>query len=202
MALARVACLCAAASCTTAARPRPAPPPAPPPLVNGWYPGPIIGTVNYSPGVVLYPQTNSGVQFDLTTEVDALVKPVTALPATMTITYDVSAPVTPSQTPSEAPLISIMFQRKGDNWSGRNQYQQYRWYAQSANVIKVGPGIFTVNFNSLEWSDVYGIPASTNPALFQAAKDNVESISITFGLSYGRSHGVVGPAHFNIWPSN
>jgi hypothetical protein len=91
-----------------------------------------------------------------------------------------------------------MFQRRGDNWSGRKQYQQYRFYAQFAQTLVPGQNSFTVDFNTLNWSDVYGQPASANLAAFNAAKAEVETVGITFGFSAGRSHGVRGPAHFNL----
>ena len=181
---------------------KPVPPP-PPPTVNGWYAGPIIGTLNYSKNITLQPLAGGVLEFALTTgsEIDALCKAIAVLPSAMTIAYTLSAPVAPSDFPSSDPLISIAFQRRGDNWSGRNQYQQYRWYAQASNILAPGSGTFTVDFNSLAWSDVYGIPASTHPTEFAAAKAEVETVYITFGHSSGRSHGVIGTAQFQLTQS-
>ena len=181
---------------------KPVPPP-PPTQVNGWYAGPIIGTFNYSSISLMPPVGTQVLQFDLPVgqEVDALARPTTTLPASLSISYELLGTVTPSGA-NEPALISIAFQRKGDNWSGKNAYQQYRWYAQAAQVLVPGTNTFTVDFTSGAWSDVYGQPASAHPAEFAAAKTNVETVYITFGFSAGRMHGVLGPAHFNLLSAN
>ena len=183
------------------------PVPTGPVIVNGWYAGPWLGTVNYSPGITLQPLAGGVVQFDIPTlpgQVDALVKPVNVLPQSMSVAYQLSAPVYYSTQPGGPPIISVAFQRRGDNWSGKNQYEYYRWYAVTKAELAPGSNIFSVDFTSLDWFDVWGQPASAHQAEFNAARADPQAVMITFGCDPcgGRSHGVYGPAHFNLLGAN
>lgn len=175
-----------------------------PPSVNGWYAGPQIGNVNYSPGIVLQPLNGGVLQFDIPAvrrgQIDALVKPVTVLPSSLSVAYQLTAPVYPADNPSGPPIISVAFQRAGDNWSATGPYQFYRYYATTTAALVPGTNIFSVDFTTLEWFDVFGQPAGNNVAAFEAAKADPQAIFITFGCDPcgGRSHGVSGPSHFNL----
>lgn len=191
----------------------------PPPSVDGWYPGPQIGTTNYSPGVVLYPLAGGVLQTDIPAftnpkssanmppQLDALVKPVTMLPDTMTVAYQLFAPVKPSDPlhATEPPTISVMFQRCGDDWKGTTGTTEfYRWYYNPVPAqFLPGSNIFSVDFtNPAPWSDVWGRRASDNLAQFNMARLQPCSVSLVFGFQNGGlSHGVAGvngPAHFNL----
>lgn len=180
-----------------------------PATVNGWYAGPQIGNTNYSPGIVLQPLPGGVLQFDIPGpskgtqgQIDALVTPVSVLPSSVSVAYTLTAPVYYSgSNPTNAPtIVSVAFQRRGDNWSGSGVYQQYRWYSTTTAMLIPGTNIFSVDFTTLDWFDVYGQSASLHPAEFAAAKADPQAVMITFGCDPcgGRSHGVIGPSHFNL----
>jgi hypothetical protein len=164
--------------------------------VNGWYAGPIIGWKNYS-RARLKPLADGVLQFDMSQGIDALCKSVGVLPATMTIRYELTGQVSPTDTIAD-PLISVCFQRKSDDWTARGDYQQYRWYAGEALLLKPGIGEFTIDFADGEWFDVLGQPRVKSNVLFAQAQLDVATIYITFGHSAGRSHGVAGQAQFKL----
>lgn len=175
-----------------------------PPRVKGWYAGPQIGFRNYSDvelrnlpdGVLQFALYPTGIKTDL--QIDALCLPVSSLPRSLTIEYELGGTVHPSEADT-APLISIAFQRKHDNWTGEGKYQQYRWYAAQANELVAGDGVLAVNFDSpRDWTDVSGQPALASLAAFSDARQCPGTVFITFGHSAGRSHGVIGAGQFKL----
>lgn len=173
----------------------------PPHKVAGWYAGPIIKhwlcyRKNYSKAT-LEPSPNGVLQCDLIEGLDALCLSVNKLSGSFTIEYELSGTVTPTESPSD-PLISVAFQRRGDNWTAEGKYQHYRWYAVQTNVMVPGRASLTVNFDEPTWTDVYGAGTMLFGDFFEEAKANPSTLFITFGGAGGRSHGVAGPALFKL----
>ena len=99
--------------------------------------------------------------------------------------------ISPSTAPALPSIITLYFQRAGDNWSGRRQFEAYRWYATFASQSPITPGVHTMvaplNGN---WSAVQSSTAQTNPAAFRAALANADQVGFVLGGGDGFGHGV------------
>lgn len=95
--------------------------------------------------------------------------------------------IAPQATDGSA-LVSIMFQRKGDDLlSGVGEFVNYRWYALMSVPLVQGQSVLAIPLTDGNWTNVEG---QHNPAGFAAAVADCEAIYITFGHSSGRAHGV------------
>ena len=116
-----------------------------------WTVGPIIRGRNYSKGVALHPspRRGGGFQIDLP-RAPGSVHYVTfrhgplAGKRRIVMRYRVEADpgvrlLAASDGRSES-MITLYFQRSGDNWSGRGRFESYRWYATFATQTPLTPG--------------------------------------------------------------
>lgn len=190
-------------------------PPRAPDAVN-WEIGPDVRGRNYSVGMPLKPKQlpRGGWSFDFPYPTASVghVHAVTldsgslANASKITMRYRIDAArgvrFAPQEVPDEPATVSLYFQRKGDNWSGRRQFEFYRWYAPPASVLQIAPGEYemSVSFNDPNWGSVQGQRVQSNPAAFEAALIQTGKIGIAFGSSGLRSHGVysTGPAKFTL----
>ena len=105
------------------------------------------------------------------------------------------------EAPGRPATISVVFQRRGDNWSGRGRYETYRWYAPSASVMQLTPGehVMTVSLDDVWWS-VQGTASTADPMGFHDAIDAADRVGIVFGTTEARGHGVyaTGPARLTV----
>lgn len=104
---------------------------------------------------------------------------------------------------SRAPAtVSLFLQRRGDSWSGRGRYGSYRWYAPAAGIKVIAPGQheIAVPLARLDWTNVNGQPASTDPDGFFDALADASRIGLVFGSASMRGHGVYAtvPARFTL----
>lgn len=181
------------------------------PPAEAWKIGPQIRGRNYSVGMPARPSAapRGGItlEFPQRGEIDALTTSVGPLVRARQITfrYRVDAPdgarLVSAETPNQTATVSLYFQRKGDNWSGRGPFASYRWYSPAKAVIPLKPGERTVTVRLDEtWTNVNGIPNSRDPQGYASALKNTGQIGIAFGTSSARSHGVyaTGPARFTL----
>jgi hypothetical protein len=93
--------------------------------------------------------------------------------------------------------VGICLQRRGDDWSGKGAYQQYRLYGQSRPLLVAGDGVLTVPLLAGTMTDVYGQPASQ--ATIDAVIANLDNVAVVFGGSFA-SHGVYAtqPSEFHM----
>ena len=107
----------------------------------------------------------------------------------------------PRQQPQEPATISLYFQRRGDNWSGRGRYGGYRWYApvESIRRIALGEHEMVVDLDG-GWTSVMGIPASQDPRAFREAMADAGRVGFVLGSRDLRGHGVfaTGPARLTV----
>jgi hypothetical protein len=107
-------------------------------------------------------------------------------------------PVTDPNLPS---MITLYFQRSGDNWSGRGPYEAYRWYATFATHMPVTPGehVLVAPLGG-NWTAVRTSSARTNPAAFRDALANASEVGFVLGGGDGVGHGVfaTGPARLVV----
>lgn len=105
------------------------------------------------------------------------------------------------ESPGLPATISLVFQRRGDNWSGRGRYAAYRWYAPSQTVMPITPGehVMTVSLGD-NWTSVQGGSAAVDPVGFRDAIDEADRVGMVFGTTIARGHGVfaTGPARLTV----
>ena len=176
-----------------------------------WAIGPRIHGKNYSVGMptTMHPD-HSGPSLAFPTRDSGIVKYIT-MPTSglhraneLTIRYRIDAApnvrIVAQERPSSPALLSVYFQRRGDNWSARGKYAYYRWYASSAKTLPLTPGghSVTLNFED-DWVGVMGASAKDTPA-FREALIHADRVGFVFGAEGGRGHGVyaTGPAKFTL----
>lgn len=105
-----------------------------------------------------------------------------------------------AQEDGSAGTFGLAIHRAGDNWTARGRYEAYRWY--SPTTLTLSPGVHTlkVSLDDPNWRGVLSSKSGTNPEGFASALVNAESVSMTFGGSSGRGHGVYAtkPAKFTL----
>jgi hypothetical protein len=83
--------------------------------------------------------------------------------------------------------IRLHVQRKGDDWSGRGQYEHYRFWSSVVSVLEPGKDVvLECALNPDLWTGVYG---KTNADGFKAVLKNCERMGFTFGGNFA-GHGV------------
>lgn len=99
--------------------------------------------------------------------------------------------------PSEPATVSMLIQRKGDDWTARGEMAAYRWYSKEQVTLAEGEHTMTVPLFPEQWGGVYGgQPAS----LFYEALRKADNVGLVFGSPSGRGHGVyaTSPATFTL----
>ena len=178
----------------------------------GWQIGPIVRGRNYSPGMA--PRAapyGSGFTIDVPTRPDHHVhyvtRPIRSLAGARSITVRMQIDAAPGTRfiaqakPHEAPTMSLYFQRAGDNWSARDRYRYYRWYAPADKMIALGRGRYevTVSLDDPRWIAVSGGATAANARQqFEAAKANAARVGVVFGSAGLRGHGVYASAPARI----
>ncbi len=103
----------------------------------------------------------------------------------------------PQEHPTATGQITLMVQRKGDNWSGKGEYANYRvFYTKPLDIVE-GQHVILAPLEPELWSGVFGYPT---PDEFSKTLDNAKFIHICFGGGSSAAHGVYaeGPARFTL----
>lgn len=182
--------------------------------VGMWQIGPVIGGRNYSVGMPRAPMpAGRGWQFDFPYPHEGAghVHYVTFNPGSLAgksrivVRYRVDAApgvrFASRRNAAQPATVSLYFQRRGDSWSGRGQYEHFRWFAPAAAVRELRPGVHEMSVSLRDgWTSVLGRPAAANPQAFHAAIGETQSVGLLFGSAAGRGHGVfaTGPARFTL----
>jgi hypothetical protein len=83
--------------------------------------------------------------------------------------------------------VRLHFQRAGDNWSGRGEYEHYRFWSTAFSDLELGSDILLeCQLDPELWTGVYG---RTNRDGFSSARRNAARVGLTFGGMYA-GHGV------------
>ena len=189
----------------------------PPVAVNGadpraWTIGPIIRGRNYSRGMPLHPtpRRGGGWHIDLPRapgSVHYVTFPHGSLAGKRRIVmrYRVEmAPgvrLAPRTSPASPSIITLYFQRGGDNWSARGRYETYRWYATFASKMPIEAGTHEIVAPlNAGWTAVQTSTARTNPEAFRDALANADQVGFVLGGGDGFGHGVfaTGPARLIV----
>ena len=104
---------------------------------------------------------------------------------------------TAQEWPDEPATVSLLIQRKGDDWTARGKMAGYRWYSAQQVTLAEGEHTMTVPLDVAHWGGVYG---GQPAALFYEALRNADNVGLVFGSPSGRGHGVyaTGPATFTL----
>lgn len=181
-------------------------------IASAWEIGPIIRGRNYSHGAALHPAPgkNGSWSFEIPRDpgsVHYVTFPHGSLAGKSRIVmrYRVDmAPgveIKPITGPLGPSILTLYFQRSGDNWSGRGAYESFRWYATFASQTPIVAGEHTVvaplNAN---WTAVQSSSVRTNPRGFADAVANADRVGFVLGGGDGYGHGVfaTGPARLTV----
>jgi hypothetical protein len=107
--------------------------------------------------------------------------------------------ILPQEYPTTPSTLTLYFQRRGDNWSGKGAFEHYRWWATFRVHMPLTPGEHQLTVRLDEnWTSVMGSSAADNPRAFRAAISDAERVGFTFGGGGAAGHGVyaTGPARF------
>ena len=188
---------------------------AEPSRAEAWQIGPIIRGRNYSVGMPLQPTpARRGWYIDFPSP-DRLAGHVHYIsfnhgPLTgkrrIIMRYRIDAArgvrFVPQETPEMPATISLVFQRRGDSWSGRGRYEHHRWYSPERAVAVIRPGEheMVVSLDDGDWTSVHSATAAANPLPFRDAIEEAERIGIVLGTRAARGHGVyaTGPARLTV----
>lgn len=167
-----------------------------------WEIGPVIRGENYSHGTPPSPSAVRGGGFGFTIPRDPGSVHYVTFPhgpltgkTRISLRYRIDAeagveikPITAPQLPS---ILTLYFQRGGDDWSGRGAREAYRWYATFASVMPLTAGEHTVSAPlDGNWTAVERSSARNNPRAFAGAKAQAERVGFVLGGGDGYGHGV------------
>jgi hypothetical protein len=108
--------------------------------------------------------------------------------------------IAPPSAPTGDGIITLYLQRGRDNWSGRRQFEAYRWYATFATQpIRTGDHVMIAPLNG-NWTAVETSSARTNPTAFADAIAETDRVGFVLGGGDGYGHGVfaTGPARIIV----
>lgn len=172
------------------------------PDAAAWTIGPIIRGRNYSPGMPLHPapRRGGGWQLELPRSPGSVhyltfrhgpLAGKSRLVMRYRIEADPGVRILPATDPRSASIITLYFQRSGDNWSGRGRFETYRWYATFASQSPLAPGdhVLAAPLDGA-WTAVETSTARSNPAAFRAALAAADQIGFVLGGGDGYGHGI------------
>jgi hypothetical protein len=175
-----------------------------------WTIGPVISGWNPSRGVSLHPRRCAGAHWCLEIpESPGSVHYVTthfgslAGKSEIVLHYLVEAEpnvrIVPATDPRGPSIITLYFQRRGDDWSGTDEFEVYRWYATFASQMPISPGrheiVAPLNAN---WTAVQTSSAKSNPSAFLAAVSDSDEVGFVLGGGTGYGHGVYATGRARI----
>ncbi|MCA1653044.1 MAG: hypothetical protein ABR588_09665 [Sphingomicrobium sp.] len=181
---------------------------------TNWEIGPIIGSQNYSSGTPLHPlsdpagwvinipqpDSNAGHVNYVTTRYGSL-SGKKRIVLNFRIEADPSVKIVPTDSPDAPSILTIYFQRRGDDWSGSGIYEAFRWWATSRSLSPLTPGEYQITAQLDEpWSAVQTSTTLNNQPSFQSALADADRVGFTFGGGSGYGHGVyaTGPTRFVV----
>jgi hypothetical protein len=178
---------------------------------SAWVIGPIVRGQSRSRGMPLHPSPGPGRGFNIEFPQAGSVNYVTfrhgslAGKSRIVMRYRIEAApgvrILPVTAPALPSVITLYFQRGGDNWSGRGWFEGFRWYATFASKSPISPGVHQIvaplNAN---WTAVRSSSARNNPAAFRDAVANADQVGFVLGGGDGYGHGVfaTGPARIVV----
>jgi hypothetical protein len=107
------------------------------------------------------------------------------------IDADPDVRIVPATAPGLPSVVTLYFQRGGDDWSGAGRFETYRWYATFASQRPVVPGTheMTAPLDG-DWTAVERSSARNNPTAFRAALAGADRVGFVLGGGTGYGHGI------------
>lgn len=178
---------------------------------HAWVIGPIINGRSYSRGMPLHPSPGPGRAWHIDfPRAPGSIHAVTfrhgslAGKRRIVMRYRIEAApgvrIERRTAPAGVGLITLYFQRRGDNWSARGRFEAYRWYATFATQkITIGEHEIVAPLSG-NWTAVLVSSARANPAGFAGAVANADQVGFVLGGGEGYGKGVyaTGPARLVI----
>lgn len=169
---------------------------------GAWTIGPVIRGRNYSRRMPLHPtpRRGGGWQIELP-QAPGSVHYVTFPHGPLTgksrivmrfrIEADPGVRILPRTAPNLPSILTLYFQRGGDDWSGRGRYETYRWYATFASQSPLRPGdhVMVAPLDG-NWTAVERSSARTAPVAFREALAGADQVGFVLGGGDGYGHGV------------
>jgi hypothetical protein len=88
-------------------------------------------------------------------------------------------------------IITLYFQRRGDNWSGRRQFETYRWYGTFASKTPITAGVHEIVAPlDARWTAVESSNAHSQASAFRQALAEADQVGFVLGGGDGYGHGV------------
>ena len=185
---------------------------AAPAKADAWTIGPFVRGRNYSQGMPLHPtpRRGGGWHIDLP-RAPGSVHAVTfrhgpligkrRIVMRYRIEADRGVRILASSDGRSPAMLTLYFQRSGDNWSGRGRFETYRWYATFATHTPLVPGEREM-VAPLDgaWTAVETSSARSHPAAFRSALAAADQVGFVLGGGDGYGHGVfaTGPARLVV----
>ena len=182
------------------------------PGAGGWVIGPIVFGQNKSRGMPLHPSPGPGRAW----HIDLPQPPRSVHYVTfhhgplaghrrIVMRYRIEAApgvrIVPRTAPQSPSVITLYFQRRGDNWSGDGPYEAFRWFATFASQSPITPGdhVMVAPLTG-NWTAVGRSSARTNPWAYRDALANADQVGFVLGGGDGYGHGVfaTGPARLVV----
>jgi hypothetical protein len=181
---------------------------------SAWQIGPIVNGENFSVGVPLrptaqqdgwsidipYPNAAAGHVHYITVPTDSLAgKTKVTLHVRLEMAPGVKlVPVHFADAPS---LMTLYFQRKGDDWTANGGFEAYRWYASfgTQSDLHAGDYVMEARFDQ-NWTAILSSSRANNPDAFNASLVDAGRIGFVLGGGDGLGHGVyaTGPARLVV----
>jgi hypothetical protein len=172
-----------------------------PPAAAAWQIGPIIRGRNYSDAVAVHASPRGGGWYFDLPRAGRGVHYVTfrhgslAGKRRIVMRYRIEAApgvrIVPTTAPQLPSIITLYFQRGGDNWSGRGRFETYRWYATFASQSPITPGDHVLIAPlTANWTAVERSTATSAPAAFRDAITEADEVGFVLGGGDGFGHGV------------
>lgn len=122
-----------------------------------------------------------------------MTKDCSGLSGSIRVKWRFTGDVFPVEQPGAQPLLSVHFQRKGDNWTAQGKYGGYRFYSRLTFPLVAGEHEAVIALVPDEWGNVWGSQDG-----FAEALRNASRVGLVFGWSGGRGHGVAGSGRFEL----
>jgi len=121
-----------------------------------------------------------------------------SLGARIRLRYRVEGTMRPVEKPSADPLLTLYFQREGDDWSARGPKRHYRWYSKARLPLAPGDYEAFVDVEPRDWFSVLGEPGEDNPRIFERAVREAVRVGVVLGWQGRAGHGVTLDGRFTM----
>lgn len=185
-------------------------PPGEPADATSWQIGPIIRGRNYSPGAPLRPTPSpgGGWHIDLP-QAPGSVHYVTFRHGSLSgkrrivmryrVEADQGVRILPATDPRLQSIITLYFQRRGDDWSGAGEFETYRWFATFASRMPVEPGEWEIVAPlDARWTAIETSTAESHPGGFSEAIAEADRVGFVLGGGDGYGHGAFATGRARI----